>query len=221
MKKTWPGPLPLWDSVIFVDWHGVLSDRLFWSSIDSHPSLNSTSFRDRLRELFASDVPDSWMRGELDTESVLKGHLLRGSDERLVDILHEKVIDECRGFAMRRRLVKLLLQARRHSMVVLATDNMDCFTEAIDSRKDVRRVFDDYISSNDVGALKAEPERFFSPWLQTFGVTADRAILIDDNEENCNAFRSLGGAALFFDGSKQCWQQIEAITIYGRSVISS
>jgi hypothetical protein len=96
-------------------------------------------------------------------------------------------------------------------MVVIATDNMDCFARAFHNARHSRRrrvqpwetladwavICDDIICSSDVAALKADdPEAFFGPWLDRHGVGFPDAVLIDDRADNCAAFTARGGAAI-------------------------
>lgn len=108
-------------------------------------------------------------------------------------------------------LLRVLRDARSHSTVVLATDNIDAFTstfQAITSSRNEQAsaqgtlegstaVFDDIISSSDTGVLKSEdPEAFFGSWLTTAGVSFGEALLIDDRPGNRAAFERCGGTAI-------------------------
>jgi hypothetical protein len=105
-------------------------------------------------------------------------------------------------------LFELLRTIKTHVLVVLATDNMDCFaitfnrargrrrnpTPASETLADWATICDDIISSSEVAALKAEePRRFFGPWLSRHGLTFRDAALVDDRADNCEAFATCGG----------------------------
>ncbi|MBF8188788.1 hypothetical protein ITP53_24245 [Nonomuraea sp. K274] len=91
-------------------------------------------------------------------------------------------------------------------------DNMDCFADTFRRVRKTRRpaghrsaatlaqwafFCDDMICSSDVAVLKSEgPVGFFGPWLSRHGMTFHDALLIDDREDNCAAFRQQGGTAL-------------------------
>ncbi len=100
---------------------------------------------------------------------------------------------------------------RAEAMVVIATDNMDCFARAFEHAQRRRRgpareretladwavICDDIICSSDVAALKAEdPQAFFGPWLAASGMGFADAVLIDDRADNCAAFTACGGTAI-------------------------
>jgi hypothetical protein len=96
-------------------------------------------------------------------------------------------------------------------MVVVATDNMDCFVRAFEHARHRRYrpkreretladwavICDDIICSSRAGALKSEdPQGFFGPWLAAHEVGFTDAVLIDDRADNCAAFISQGGTAI-------------------------
>ena len=95
-------------------------------------------------------------------------------------------------------IVQVLQTISQHSLVVLATDNMDCFVNAIDENREIRNSFDDVLCSCEVGALKEEPEHFFAPWLKSHGLSFRDAVLVDDSGKNCQAFKEAGGSAIHF-----------------------
>jgi hypothetical protein len=108
-------------------------------------------------------------------------------------------------------LFEVLHRMRAEAMVVVATDNMDCFARVFEHARNRRRrlnraretladwavICDDIICSSQAGALKSEdPQTFFGPWLAIHGVGFTDAVLIDDRADNCAAFTSQGGAAI-------------------------
>lgn len=200
--------------MIFVDWHGVLSEARFWTSIRDHPAVaGAVDFDRALDTIFSTEIVDEWMRGHLTTRQVVSRFLVRDHNPLLVAFLEHQVIRECAQSSTRRQLVKTLKTLRGSHHLVLATDNMDCFAAALPRRSDLRSVFDDYLTSTDLGVLKAEdPQRFFGPWLDEHQLAADQAILIDDRAKNCDRFRGIGGDAIVFDGSRQMWAQLKALS---------
>ena len=108
-------------------------------------------------------------------------------------------------------LFEVLRVMRAEAMVVIATDNMDCFARAFEHARSRRRrrtadgetladwavICDDIICSSQAGALKSEdPQAFFGPWLALHGVGFADAVLIDDRADNCAAFTGQGGTAI-------------------------
>lgn len=213
--------LPLWNKVIFVDWHGVLSRDPFWMSIlkKPHHPLNR-QLTESIQWLFDQNdtLVRNWMRGNIKTTAAI-GSMQIVLDKRYKsDYLSRKLVDDCQLMRTNARLLKILREAQNEALVVLATDNMDCFFESfrrIQNRRRIRqqsknlsedesltmtetvRLFDDVLCSSERGVLKHEnPTHFFGDWLSRNSLDFRNALLLDDLEKNCTAFRSVGGSAL-------------------------
>jgi FMN phosphatase YigB (HAD superfamily) len=201
--------------VIFVDWYGVMSTARFWDSLrDQSPApADRAGFDCALDQVFATDVVNQWMRGQLTTRQVVARFLADETDESCVGFLEHQATLDCVHAPVRGDLVAALERLRSRHWIVLATDNMDCFAAALAKRNDLQAVFDDYLVSSDLGVLKAEdPHRFFGPWLASHQVEIGDAMLIDDRMENCDRFREIGGQAILFNDSPQMWVHLKALT---------
>lgn len=211
-EYRWQRPLPVFERVVFVDWHGVLSNRRLWANFDISPE-DKQPFERNLNDLFSSHLIDEWMRGRCTAEQIAAHLLLDIDDSRLsVQRVVDHAISQMIAVKMRERLRKLLWRLRKTHAVVLATDNMDVFDRAATRRNDIRRTFDDYLNSCYVGALKDEsPTRFFGDWLDAYGLGFADATLIDDRQTNGRGFVHHGGRFIHFNGSKDCWSQIESL----------
>lgn len=211
--RPWNRMFAVCEQVVFVDWHGVLSEARFWTSVRNHPAITSqVDFDDALADLFTSEAVNDWMRGELTTRDIISRFLVSDDDHALVEFFEQQVIRECAASTTRRRLVQTLKLLKPSHHVVLATDNMDCFSAALPVRRDLMSVFDDYLTSADIGVLKAEdPGRFFLPWLDEHGIPVEAAVLIDDRAKNCARFTELGGQAIVFDRSREMWSRLTTL----------
>ncbi len=202
--------LPLYSSVIFVDWHGVLSRDQFWSSVlcnPSHPYQARLSHS--MTKLFGScnEVTTKWMLNQITSKDIVDLFLSEwGVSNTDKEFIRSQLLGilaaDCRKMRVDSRLVGLLSELRQKAFVVLATDNMDCFAAALEVRPKIRSLFDSVICSCSEGVLKSHnPKRFFHPWLKSHGLTFSSAILIDDSISNCQAFRGLGGSAIHANSS--------------------
>lgn len=204
--------LPLWKHVIFVDWHGVLSRDPFWTSIrqnTGHPL--RPQLETKIDEMFSNASANEWMTGKVSSLDVISNMKIWLDRRFREDFLVRRLHRDCARMRVNVELFELLRGLKSRAIVVLATDNMDCFSRTFDQvRSRGRRpapesetladwavVCDDIICSSDVGALKAEdPAGFFGPWLTECGLSFSDALLIDDRADNCDAFRRHGGTAL-------------------------
>ncbi|GAA3222122.1 hypothetical protein [Nonomuraea helvata] len=205
--------VPFPEKVVFVDWHGVLSRDPFWASIRDnarHP-LHS-QLVESLAPVFTGEGVHAWMKGELSSAQVIAGLGIKLDRRFRDDFLQRRLLTDCARMRVNVPLFKLLREVKTSASIVVATDNMDCFADTFRRVRKTRRpaghrsaatlaqwafVCDDMICSSDVAAFKSEdPVTFFWPWLSRRGMTFHDALLIDDREDNCAAFRQQGGTAL-------------------------
>jgi FMN phosphatase YigB (HAD superfamily) len=209
--------LPLWSRVVFVDWSGVLSDDVFWTSIRKntrHPlhriltEASEAFFNERVTDFGA------WMRGRKDLTEVVHELDIYFNDGRFPDIvkfLVRRAYEDCAQMEVNAGAMEIVRAVRCSCFLVLATDNTDFFLDTINRLRSktlasvrsqsrlahVAREFDDVLCSAALGVLKGEaPEAFFGGWLSSRGLTFSDAVLLDDSLENCRAFASLGGFAI-------------------------
>jgi hypothetical protein len=206
--------LPLWSHVIFVDWHGVLPNEVFWRSIlvsRRHPPARPVAGADG----WPVQRRPSHLEGvDKGAPLVRRAHL---SDAYQVtprfkaDYLHRRLAADCRRMRVNVELVALLRRYRSKALVVVATDKMDCVADAFNAlrkRRSRRRGAadtlaawaadcDDLLCSSEIGRLKGEdPKPSFRPWLSAHGLTFSEAILLDGQQDNCEAFVLAGGSAI-------------------------
>lgn len=194
--------LPLWERVVFVDWNGVLSREPFWASIllnERHPYRDSVSRASS--ELFGGDLAlvQCWMRGTLSSAQVLEKLNVSLDRRAHADYLLRRLYSDCRKMRCDSDLVTELQRVRRSpsSLVVLATDNMDCFADQLHAIKSLVPAVDAVLASPHLGVLKTDSVlRFFQPWLTQHSLRFEQAILLDDSAANCIEFQKAGGTAV-------------------------
>jgi FMN phosphatase YigB (HAD superfamily) len=198
-RKPYNVLLPLYPRVIFVDWYGVLSKDVFWSSIlnnKKHPC--HQQLKDAYEDLFTQDQAlISWMKGDLTSKDIVQNLKVRLGQKYKADFLLRKLEADCRRMSINKRLVSALQTVRTDSFVVIATDNMDCFYSQVDCHPELRHGFDSVLCSSMLGVLKSESAtKFFGPWLSQHHLSFSQALLLDDSEVNCRNFENAGGRSV-------------------------
>ena len=133
--------VPLSGRVIFSDWHGVLSRDPFWTSIRlsaTHPL--HEQLEAGMAGVFdpARNIANEWMKGLLSSDQVIAemGIQLRGRFRD--DFLARRLDLDCARMQVNVDLFEVLRVIRAEAMVVIATDNMDCFARAFDHARSRR-----------------------------------------------------------------------------------
>lgn len=206
--------VPLLGRVIFSDWHGVLSRDPFWTSIRqsaTHPL--HAQLEEKMAGVFdpSRNTASDWMKGLLSSEQIIAEMGIQLPARFGADFLSRRLDLDCARMKVNVELFEILRVLRAKAIVVVATDNMDCFARTFEHayRSRHRRsrdratladwavICDDIICSSQAGALKSEdPQAFFGPWLTSHAIRFADAILIDDRADNCAAFTSQGGTAI-------------------------
>jgi FMN phosphatase YigB (HAD superfamily) len=206
--------VPLARRVIFSDWHGVLSRDPFWTSIRNsatHPL--HAQLEAGMAGVFASErnTANEWMKGLLSSDQVITEMGIQLNRRFHDDFLARRLDLDCAKMKVNAELFEMLRHLRAEAMVVIATDNMDCFARAFEHARTRKRhrnkdretladwavICDDIICSSQAGTLKSEdPQTFFGPWLTAHGVGFADAVLIDDRADNCATFTAQGGTAI-------------------------
>ena len=192
------GRLPLYDRVVFFDWHGVLCNDRFWHSVldaGQHPLRRALGAF--ATEIFSNEpLVKAWMRGQLSLRDVAKDWPI--THKRWdVDFLLRRAERDCSTMRIQPDMAALARELRSSCFVVVATDNMDCFIQAMARHTVARTTFDGIVCSSDIGVLKRDdPERFFGSFLGKVGVALRNSVLVDDSSANCAAFSQAGGRAI-------------------------
>ena len=124
---------------------------------------------------------------------------LHGFGEQYFEHLHpnEPMIDYMRE-----------LSGRGYKLAI-CTNNVREWEQLWRAKLPVDELFDVVVDSAFVGVRKPEP-RIYELTLERLGVPAEAAMMIDDNELNCDAASALGIEAIWFRSTEQAIADAEA-----------
>lgn len=199
------------DKVIFVDWFGVSSNDNSWGDIPHDDPLYQPT-QDIITKSFGADDHthvSAWMKGDITDHQAISDLLPNNTAEQVTQIIrrHDTYMD---GLDYNTALYDQLKEYYKTHYIALATDNFGMFDDCIESF-DCASVFDAYINSYRIRALKAQnPQTFFGTYLQTINKTFADSILIDDRSDNIKAFEAQGGTGVLYRYEKNSTDEMLA-----------
>lgn len=181
-------------SIVFLDWNGTLCWSRFWESLRSEGSPEYAWGQKIEQLLFAKNqtLINDWMRGSISSEQVnaFLSQKLDVNPERLWKIF----VKNCEQMKFDDQLRRQIKQLKKYSYVVLATDNMDCFSRFTVPALGLEKIFDRILNSFDLGYHKTENNgETFLMCSRLFNVPLKNAFLVDDSVKSCKYFNALGG----------------------------
>lgn len=134
--------LPLSPRVVFVDWHGVLSRDPFWMSIResaTHPL--RAQLEANLADVFSREhnTANQWMKGLLSSEQIINTMDIQLDRRFRNNFLTRRLYLDCTRMRVNVALFQLLRMFKTQAVIVLATDNMDCFANTFNHARGRRR----------------------------------------------------------------------------------
>ncbi len=167
--------------VVFVDWFQTLSPTKFWWQSE-HTQFETILFG----KLGHMVVP--WMRGEYTLEEVAKAlNLFTEIDEKMIVSELKESCETMKLFSS--NMPNLIKDIRNMGVkVVIATDNMDCFTRWTIKALKINSWVDEVLDSYTLKALKKDTDetgksKFFADFLKRNELKPGECLLIDDMQD--------------------------------------
>ncbi len=158
---------------------------------------------------------------ELETGRMTEKQFLRLLSDELSSALGRPI--ELQGFGEQyfdnldpnERMIRYMreLQGRRFKLAI-CTNNVREWEQLWRAKLPVDEIFDVVVDSAHVGTRKPEPQ-IYELTLRRLGVSAPRALFIDDLEHNCEGARAVGIKAIWFRSTDQAIEEIEAALAAG------
>jgi hypothetical protein len=176
--------------IVFIDWYATLSHSIFWGHWRQEGHVYS-SHLPKIQSLWLNELAPvlvPWMRGELTAEefvALVAPHIPIDHDTLLSEFIFS-----CRNMRLvSERIPSLVRQLQQQGCkVVVATDNMDCFSRWTVPALGLNLLFDDILNSHSLRCIKEDLDNnghsmFFSSYLMQHNVAAEDCVLIDDSNQ--------------------------------------
>ncbi|MBI2357001.1 haloacid dehalogenase-like hydrolase [Candidatus Dojkabacteria bacterium] len=187
------------NKVVFFDWNGTLSNSFFWEHMRQ-------SEKEEIRKLY--EIWDNalfkrpkayiqdWMRGLFTTEDVLKEIAKETKTE--YKLLLREFVKGCKSMTFVSDELPDIIKGLRSRgyYVVVATNNMDCFTRWTLPFMKLEDQFDEILNSFYLKGLKNDVKNgksvFFADFFSKYDVPPTNCIFLDDSVDKDDYITRLG-----------------------------
>ena len=170
---------------LFIDFYGTICFDRFWQNL---PKDEYTLIEDILFTQNRHLVID-WMRGAYTSEDI--NHFVSDTTGISYERLWDVFVAGCKSMVVSQDILKQIDTLRDRFYTVLITGNMDSFDRFTVPSLKLNDHFDHIVNSYTERVLKFENDgATFKKYLKG---TMHDAILIEDSENSCEAFKKLGG----------------------------
>ncbi len=181
--------------LLFIDFDGTICHDHFWRSLEA-------TKQPLIQEFFVTErggLVSNWMRGKYSSEEI-NAYLAKKIGVPY-DLLWKTFQTDCQTMNVTTGVLEKIAQLRKKFTVILATDNMDCFSRFTVPALGLQNHFDDIINSADVGICKDDDAgRFFRNIAEKYDLPIEQSIAIDDSRKTCQTVADLGGKRCLVTG---------------------
>ena len=201
---------------VITDFGGVLTSPLLdsFAAFQNSSGISLGSLGRAMAAVAARDGANPLF--ELETGRITEAQFLGSLAAELTQQLGRSV--ELHGFGERyfahlhpnEHMIHYMRSLRQRGLrLAICTNNVREWESRWRAMLPIDEIFDVVVDSAFVGTRKPEP-RIYEITLERVGASADRAVFIDDVEDNCDAARALGIRSVWFRSSDQAIEEIEA-----------
>lgn len=194
---------------LFIDWNGTLSSSLFFEQMNNvnHPHHNIIASVEEWLFRKNKKLCSEWMYGKYSTEDVI------GLMSKNLNVEYELLLNELKNSCENMKFISdeipsLIREIKDSGIkVIIATDNMDCFTRWTVPALGLDDLFDDILNSFDLGVVKNDFSNegkplFFAKYMDNLDEDYSSTMLLDDSSKTCNLL-SLTGMQCVVINSKE------------------
>jgi len=206
------------NKVVFLDWNGTLSNSFFWehmrTSEDSEVLMLYNLWDNALFNKPKEYVQD-WMRGKFSTEDVLRkiAHETNTGYEKVF----REFIKGCESMEYVSDDIPCTIETLKRNgyYVVIATNNMDCFTRWTVPFMKLDKLFDDVLNSYYLKGLKHDTENgisvFFKKFFEKYDIAPKECIFFDDSTDKEGYIASLGIEYVQIENSEDLMKRLKSL----------
>lgn len=173
-------------NIIFIDFNWVISYKNFWFSFEKS---DKTAFEKINKLLFKdnSKIVNDWMLWKCTSFDICK--FLSVNLNLDYHYIYETLLNDCINIDLSDWIRDILYKLKKYYYIVLATDNMDCFTDfTVKNNLEYFSVFDSIFNSADFWYFKVDS---YLDYVKKYNSEIELCYLIDDSKNNCEKFSSL------------------------------
>lgn len=185
-------------SWILFDLTGVISSFAFRTR-KSFRVGNTVFSSEKLESIYGSELYNDYMVGRIgQKEYVRKFYKSTGLEISLYEFIdiYRSSIEPIPGME---ELIKQL--SRSYSLAILTNEGVEWARYKLEG-SGMEKYFDEVVISAEIGVAKPEKE-YFDEALEIIGAKPEKAVFVDDSEENVIAAEKLGIRSILFESTKQ------------------
>jgi FMN phosphatase YigB (HAD superfamily) len=183
---------------LFIDWGQTLSISRFWSQLSEANHPYHYYHEIIIDWLFNKNcqLVEQWMLGAVTAEQVCHELALKNGLNQ--SVIFKTLQESCQQMSLCfPELPKIVSQIKQKGLkVVIATDNMDTFRRFTIKSLGLDKIFDDFLISCELKALKYSTKNdritFFDQFLEANNLSYNEVELLDDSLDKSGVYQKLG-----------------------------
>ncbi len=176
---------------IFVDFDGTICFDYFWRSTPKEikNAIGKFLFQDNTYLL------EDWMRGQKSSEDI--NQIISDKCNLDYNMIWNYFVKDCKNMIISEDILCALSACKKNNILILITDNMDCFNRFTKNKLNLSEYFHYIFNSCDYGFLKDDPPQrgLFKKIIDLQGFDVQKSVLLDNSQKNCDLFNQLGGTS--------------------------
>ena len=191
---------------IIFDWGGVITQNgkfmPFVKKYSKKYNKNPEEFHQEMRRV--------WDKAEIGKES---SALFWKETAKYLQIPQKTFEQDLKSFfGFREKIIPLLYKLKENYQLVILSNQIKDWLEEEIPNQGLDKIFDDIITSYDIGFAKPDP-RIFEKALQILNLDAKECVFVDDSEKNIPFPKKLGFKTIYFKNIKQLKKELNKLKI--------